>query len=96
MKKLLVKHNDEIIAQTIGEDAELEIWLEGDKFKYPEGYTVEYIDITAELEQEKINQDALAYLASTDWLIIREIDCGMPCPAEVKALRQAARAKIVK
>lgn len=96
MKKLFVKLNEEIIAQTQGTDAELEQWLEGDKHKYPEGYIVEYVDISAEVEQEKINAEALAYLASTDWLIIREIDSGVVCPAEVKAAREQARLKVVK
>jgi len=96
MKKLLVKFNEEIIAQTQGTDDQLAEWLAGDSFKYPEGYTVEYIDITAQVEQERINAESLAYLASTDWLIIREVDAGAPCPAEVKATRQLMRERIVK
>ena len=59
-------------------------------------YTVEIEDISAQVEQESINAEALAYLASTDWLVIREIDAGVPCPAEVKAERAAARARIVR
>lgn len=84
-----------ILGQTQGTDEELALWLEGDKHKYPEGYVVEYIDISAEVEQAKINQEALEYLAKTDWLIIRAIDAGVPCPEDVKAARQAAREKIV-
>jgi hypothetical protein len=53
-------------------------------------------DITEKLEQERINQESLEFLASTDWMIIREIDCGIPCPEDVKLQRQAARSKIVK
>jgi|694.fasta_scaffold00313_36 hypothetical protein len=59
-------------------------------------YTVEIEDITAQLEQEKINKESLEYLASTDWLVIREMDAGIPCPAEIKAERAAARARIVR
>ena len=59
-------------------------------------YTVEIEDITAQVAQEAINAEALAYLASTDWLIIREVDAGTPCPAEIKAERAAARARIVR
>ncbi len=59
-------------------------------------YTIEVLDITAQVEQEKTNAEALAYLASTDWLVIREMDAGVPCPAEVKAERAAARARIVR
>jgi hypothetical protein len=85
-----------IIAQTQGEDDELAIWLDGDKHKYPEGYTVEYIDISEQVEQEKINQESLEYLASTDWLIVREIDANIPCPLDIKQKRQEARDKIVR
>ena len=53
-------------------------------------------DITEKLEQERINQESLEFLASTDWLILRELDNGTPCPAEIKAERQAARDRIVK
>jgi len=59
-------------------------------------YTIEIEDISAQVEQERINAEALAYLASSDWYILREIDAGVPCPAEVKAERAAARARIVK
>lgn len=85
-----------IIAQTQGSDEELAIWLAGDAHKYPEGYQVEYIDISAQVEQERINAESLKYLADTDWLIIREVDAGVPCPAEVKATRQLMRERIVK
>jgi hypothetical protein len=96
MKKLLVKFNDEIIRQTQGTDEELAQWLAGDSFKYPEGYTVEYIDISSQVKQERINAEALKYLADTDWLIIREVDADIPCPSDVKQLRAEARSKIVR
>lgn len=88
--------HEEIIAQTQGSVEELEIWLEGDKHKYPEGYWVEWIDITAEVDQVRINAESLKYLAVTDWLIIREVDAGIPCPVEVKLTRQQMRARIVR
>jgi hypothetical protein len=59
-------------------------------------YTVEIEDITAQVAQEAINAEALAYLASTDWLVIREVDAGTECPADIKAERAAARARIVR
>jgi len=52
--------------------------------------------VQAKLDQDAINKEALAYLLNTDWMVIREIDSGVPCPEEVKALRAEARAKIVK
>jgi hypothetical protein len=59
-------------------------------------YTIEILDISDQVEQEKQNAEALAYLASTDWLIIREMDAGVPCPVDVKAKRAEARSKIVR
>lgn len=59
-------------------------------------YTIEITDITAEVEQEKKNAEALAYLAETDWMIIRAMDSGEPCPDDVKQKRAAARASIVR
>lgn len=51
MKRIIVKFNNEILGQTQGEDADLALWLAGNLHKYPNGYEVEYIDITAEVEQ---------------------------------------------
>jgi hypothetical protein len=98
MKKLLIKFNDQIIDQTQGKEADLDMWLQGNLAvnKYPEGYIAEYIDISAEIEQERINAEALAYLASTDWMIIRETETQVVCPAEIKQLRAEARLKVVK
>jgi hypothetical protein len=62
----------------------------------PTEYTVEIEDITAQVAQEAINAEALAYLASTDWIIIREVDSGIICPTEIKELRAEARAKVVR
>ena len=59
-------------------------------------YSIEITDISALIEQERINKESLDYLASTDWLVIREMDSGVACPDEIKAARQAAREAIVK
>lgn len=53
-------------------------------------------NVQAKLNQDAINKEALEYLASTDWMIIRELDSGIACPADVKAARAEARAKVVK
>jgi hypothetical protein len=58
-------------------------------------YQIEIIDITAEVEQQRINSEAEAYLLSTDWMVIRSID-GIAVPAEVTLERIAARARIVR
>ena len=59
-------------------------------------YTVEIEDITAMVELQSLSTEALRYLESTDWMIIREVDAGIPCPAEVKQARAEARTKVVK
>lgn len=41
------------------------------------------------------NAEALAYLASTDWYVIRQQETGEAIPADVLAARQAARAAVV-
>jgi hypothetical protein len=61
-----------------------------------EGYTVEMLDISAQLEQEATNASALRLLAESDWMILRELDSGVACPQEVKDARAAARASIVR
>lgn len=52
--------------------------------------------LEAQQAQAQINSESEALLASTDWMILRELDSGEPCPAEVKAQRAAARAAIVR
>jgi len=56
--------------------------------------------IKAELGPKKAakaeSDAALKFLAETDFYIIREMDNGVPCPAEIKAARQAAREKVIK
>ena len=59
-------------------------------------YTVEVTDITAQLAQEQVNRESEEYLKATDWYIIRELDSGVSCPAEIKALRAQARASIIR
>jgi hypothetical protein len=61
-----------------------------------EGYMVEIVDISAQIEQEKTNAEALAFLAATDWMVIRAMERGENLSAELKAERQAARDRIVR
>jgi hypothetical protein len=53
-------------------------------------------DIAAKLEQEKINQEALKFLADTDWLVIRKQENGTEIPQDILDARAEARAKIVR
>lgn len=65
------------------------------EYKMATEYSVEVIDVTAQLEQEQINKEALQYLADTDWYVIRSID-GVPVPSEIATERAAARLRIVR
>lgn len=51
--------------------------------------------IPALSNQELINIQARAYLKKTDWYIIREIETNVPCPVEIKNLRQQARSQVI-
>ena len=44
---------------------------------------------------ERVNQESLSYLASTDWYVLRQMDSGEVIPEDVKQLRAEARARIV-
>lgn len=69
MKKLLVKFNEEIIAQTHGKHEELMVWLEGDKHKYPIGALVEIWDYSYEYElAECIGKRLCEYPSPSDFL----------------------------
>lgn len=43
---------------------------------------------------QKANAEALAYLASTDWYIVRSLDSGKPIPDDIASARQSARDSI--
>ena len=45
--------------------------------------------------QIQINADALAYLASTDWYVVRFSETGVAIPDDIKTARQVARDAIV-
>lgn len=62
----------------------------------PSSYEVEVLDITSLLEQEKINAEALAFLAATDYVVIRAVEKGEEVSEELKAERQSARDRIVR
>lgn len=67
-----------------------------DIIEVPADYTIVIEDIIDNSVQEKINADALKFLAETDYMIIREYETGIICPEEIKDQRQAARDRIIK
>ena len=52
--------------------------------------------VEAEQSQAQINAEALAFLAATDWMVVRAAERGEELSPEFKAERQAARQRIVK
>jgi len=51
--------------------------------------------LVSEQLQKQINTVAKRYLDTSDWLIIREVETGVPCPQNVKDARTAARLSII-
>lgn len=75
------------------DDAKVMAWLEEDVNNVIEPeFTSEEL---AQEAQDKINQEALAYLASTDWYITRLMEADTVIPEEITTLRAEARAKII-
>lgn len=62
--------------------------------RLPAEYTIEVEDIGEELRIQAVRAEAQKFLLDTDWLVIREMDSGVPVPSEIKAARQAAREKL--
>ncbi len=58
----------------------------------PPAPTAEEIAATA---QAATNRQARAYLASTDWYVVRFAESGVAVPSEITTARAAARASIV-
>ena len=69
---------------------------EKSRFRFASEYSVEFSDITAQVAQEKLNQESLAYLADTDWYVIRYMESAVAIPDDVAQRRSAARAAIVR
>jgi hypothetical protein len=99
MKRVIIRNLDGM--QTHGAELESpEAWIEScvaqSSWGRPEEYTIEVIDITAQIEQDRINREALEYLASTDWMVVRAVEGGKPMSEDVKRARAEARARIVR
>jgi hypothetical protein len=94
MKKILVKNeNNEVIDESgiLASQEEVDFFIS----QRPQ-FICEVVDVTAQVAQEKINAEALAYLAATDWMVVREVETQVPCPVDVKQLRAEARLRVVR
>lgn len=54
-----------------------------------------YVPEPSEDQQIAINAEALSYLNSTDWYVVRFMETGVNIPQEILSLRQSARKSIV-
>ena len=61
----------------------------------PSEYIVEVLDVTQELLAKKESDEARAYLLATDYLVIKSMESGIPMDESIKALRAAARIKVI-
>lgn len=66
-------------------------------FENPQpGFAEEWLDnATAVKSQSVINAEARAYLASTDWYVIRQQETGEPIPKDILIERSRRRAEVV-
>jgi hypothetical protein len=92
-----VQQQVELSPAVLNEDGSVlqEAVTEMQEVHIPGSYQVEILDITSQLEQEAINAEARAYLASTDWMIVRFAETGVAVPQSVLDARAAARVSIV-
>lgn len=56
---------------------------------------LEKIATPQDLEAQRIRQQAIQYLQSTDWYAIRQVETGKVIPEEIRTARQAARDELV-
>lgn len=85
-----------VVTEAVYDEETGEILEEAVYETVPAEYTIEVEDIAAQVQKERINREAQAYLDSTDFYIIRELDEGTPCPEEIKQERYNCRRRIVR
>jgi LmbE family N-acetylglucosaminyl deacetylase len=94
--KLIIKKEDgsEYWREHFNTIEAADAWLETEQTRpyWVDSYTSELIDITeyvdpAVVALQKSNAEARAYLASTDWYVIRQMERGIEIPDDVKAAR---------
>ena len=96
--KQTVQQQVELSPEVLGEDGSVlqEAVIEMQEIELAGDYEVIIEDISAKVEQEKVNAEAQAFLDATDWMVIRAMEKGEELSPELKAERQAARDRIIK
>lgn len=92
---ILAEDGTEISPEILAQEAFDEI-IEATHELIPSEYLIEITDITSEIEQKRVNEEALKHLSETDWLITRYAETGIEIPVNIKLSRQAARNAIVR
>lgn len=87
------KNQDEWILDPI-DNTETKIENDITFYKKVQNYIVEINENF--IDQDKINAEAEAFLANSDWFILRYIDSGVPVPEDIKIARAEARARIIR
>ena len=100
IKASVLKNDIETNCGLFETQALAEAWVqsceEKNKFGQPGDYSIVYTDVSSQLQQQQTNEQALKYLAETDWYIIRQQETGMSVPQDILNARAAARASIVR
>lgn len=81
--------SDEVFFQTINETDGLWSMVNGNIVKLP------LPEPTSEELQAQANAEARAYLASTDWYVVRFAETGVAIPDDILTARKLARESIV-
>lgn len=94
----VVQQQVELSPAVLAEDGSVlqEAVTEMQEVQLPGSYEVIIEDISAQIAQQAINAEALAFLAATDWKVVRAMERGEELSPEFKAERQAARDRIIK
>lgn len=90
-----VLENNEDIAKSI---SNREVEIAGNVVKVhtlPQEFSHTITNITDQHLAEQESKEALAYLVSTDWMVVRKAETGVDFPQEIKDLRAAARLKVL-
>ncbi len=97
MKKISILRNGVITNQaSFLTSEELEQWFDNHKAMgtFGDDYEAQITDNSEAIELEKQRLEALAYLAATDWMVIRFHETGIAYPEAVKTARSQARVKV--
>lgn len=71
------------------------VWVSENETSFGLDFVAVHTDVTEQKAIEKQKLEALQYLVSTDWYVIRQMETSMPYPQEIKDARALARLKVI-